>query len=150
MSSKTTTTVSAGYGIEHLSVAVVINRAVLLNGLGDKPAPDAADKKLADIEQLIASAAGFQKARGDTIKVMAVDFVDSGRDIEPLPSPGIADAVFRQSGTLVNALVVLFVTGIVVIFVVRPLIRVLAADAGASGAPPRAGRSCCPRAMLPR
>ena len=78
-------------------------------------AVDTVQKQLADIEQLIASAAGFQKARGDSIKVMAVDFVDSGRDIEPIPTPGIADAVFRQSGTLVNALVVLIVTGVVMV-----------------------------------
>ncbi len=126
VSSKSTTTVSAGYGIERLSVAVVINRAVLLKGLGDKPTADMAERRLAEIEQLIASAAGFQKERGDTIKVMAVDFVDNGRDIEPLPEPGLVDAVLRQSGTLINALMVLVVTGIVVLFVVRPLIRVLA------------------------
>ena len=141
VSSKTTTTVSAGYGIDHLSVAVVVNRAVLLKGLGDKPAPDAADKKLADIEQLIASAAGVQKARGDTIKVMAVDFVDAGRNLEPIPSPGIADAVFRQSGTLVNAFVILVVTGILVFFVIRPLMRVLAT--------PGASRAADTAMMLP-
>ena len=126
ISSKTITTVSAGYGIEHLSIAVVINRAGLLSGLGDKPPAGAADKRLADIEQLVASAAGFEKARGDTIKVMAVDFVDGGHDLEPVPSLGIADALFRQSATLVNALVILAVTVVLVLFVARPLIRVLA------------------------
>ena len=130
VSSKTTTTVSAGYAIEHLSVAVVINRAVLLKTLGDKPAADAVDRKLADIEQLVATAAGFDKARGDTVKVMAVDFVDAGHDLEPLPEPGILDALLHQSGTLINALVVLLVTGVVVLFVIRPLIRLLAPSAG--------------------
>ena len=131
LSSKVTTTVSNGYGIDHLSVAVVINKTALLQGLGDKPTPDAVDKKLADIEALIGSAAGLQKTRGDVVKVMAADFVDSSRDLEPLPSPGFADAIVHQSGTLINALVVLAVTGVLVFFVARPLIRMLAPAAAA-------------------
>ncbi len=129
VSSKTTTTVSSGYAIDRLSVAVVINRSVLMQSLGDKPSADALDKKLADIEQIIATAAGVDRVRGDTIKVLAADFVDSGRDLEPVPSPGIMDAVFRQSGTLINAAVILAITAVVVIFVVRPLIRALATPA---------------------
>ena len=34
--------------------------------------------------------------------------------------------MLRQSGTLINALVILLVTGVVVFFVVRPLIKLLA------------------------
>ena len=131
VSSKTTTTVSTGYTIDRLSIAVVLNRAALVSALGDKVPADAVDKKLADIEQLVGSAAGFDKARGDSVKVMAVDFVDNSRDLEPVPSPSVMEAVLRQSGTLINAALVLAFTGVVVIFVVRPLTRVL-------GAPPTA------------
>ncbi len=93
VSSKTTTTVSTGYTIDRLSIAVVINRAAFVSALGDKVPADAVDKKLADVEQLVGSAAGFDKARGDSVKVMAVDFVDNSRDLEPMPSPGIMEAV---------------------------------------------------------
>ncbi len=123
ISSKTVTTSSAGYNIDRLSIAVVINRAAL----GDKAAAGDVDRRVAEIEQLIGSAAGVDKARGDTVKVMAVDFVDTGRDLEPVPSPGLGEALMRQSGTLINAALVLVFTGIVVVFVVRPLIRVLTA-----------------------
>ena len=37
----------------------------------------------------------------------------------------------RQSGTLINAALVLVFTGVVVIFVVRPLMRVLSGPAAA-------------------
>ena len=130
VSSKTTTTVSAGYAIEHLAVAVVINRAMLTKSLGDKPAPDAADRKLADIEALVATAAGIDKARGDSIKIMAVDFVDAGHDLEPIPEPGVMAQLLKQSATLINAIVILVVTGVVILFVVRPLIRLLAPSTG--------------------
>ena len=127
ISSKTVTTSSAGYNIDRLSIAVVINRAAFTAALGDKtPAADV-DKKLADVEQLVGTAAGVDKARGDTVKVMAVDFVDNARDLEPIPAPGLTEAVMRQSGTLINAGLVLVFTGVVVVFVVRPLLRVLTA-----------------------
>ena len=128
VSSKTISTTSNGYAIEHLSVAVVVNRAALAppGPNGEKPAPDAADKKLADIEQLITSASGLQKTRGDTVKVVAVDFVDGGRDLEAVPAPGLAETVMRQSGTLINAGVALLVTVLVLLLGVRPLTRMLA------------------------
>ncbi len=128
ISSKTVTTVSAGYSIEHLSIAVVINRAALLASLGDKATPDLADKKLADIEQLVGSASGFEKSRGDTVKVMAVDFVDVGRDLVPVASTGLGEALLRQSGTLINAFMVLAVTIVLVLFGIRPLVRTLTAS----------------------
>ena len=132
ISSKTVTTSSAGYNIDRLSIAVVINRAAFAAALGDKPAPDAIDKKLAEVEQLIGTAAGVDKARGDSVKVMTVDFVDNARDLEPVPAPGLMEAVLRQSGTLINAGLVLVFTGVVVIFVVRPLLRVLSTSGAAN------------------
>ncbi len=149
VSSKTTTTVSSGYAIDHLSVAVVINKAVLMQSLGDKPAADAMDKKLADIEQIIATAAGVDKTRGDTIKVLAADFVDSGRDLEPVPSPGIMEALLRQSGTLINAGMILAITAVLIIFVVRPLIRVLAAPAAAEALAMNEEPLMLPEALAP-
>jgi flagellar M-ring protein FliF len=134
ISSKTVTTSSAGYNIDRLSIAVVINRAAFAAALGDKPAPDAIDKKLAEVEQLIGTAAGVDKTRGDSVKVMTVDFVDNARDLEPVPAPGLMEAVLRQSGTLINAGLVLVFTGIVVVFVVRPLLRVLAGPGTATAA----------------
>ena len=152
VSSKTTTTVSTGYTIDRLSIAVVLNRAALVSALGDKVPADGVDRKLADIEQLVGSAAGFDKARGDSVKVMAVDFVDNSRDLEPVPSPSVMEAVLRQSGTLINAALVLAFTGVVVIFVVRPLTRVLGAPPTAVSAvdmecrcsKAQATPSCCP------
>lgn len=134
ISSKTVTTSSAGYNIDRLSIAVVINRAAFAAALGDKATPEAADKRLAEVEQLVGTAAGVDKARGDSVKVMAVDFVDNARDLEPVPAPGLMEAVMRQSGTLINAALVLVFTGVVVIFVVRPLLRVLSGPSAGAAA----------------
>ena len=127
MSSKVVTTVSEGYTIDNISIAVLVNRASLTASLGDKPQPGAVDAKLAELGELIASAAGIQKERGDNIKVSAVDFVDSGRDLDPVPGPGLLELVARQSGTAINAFTVLAVAALLIWFGVRPATKAILA-----------------------
>ena len=120
LSSKVVTTVSGGYGIDHLSIAVLVNRTSLANAKGGTP-----EVQLADIEALVGSAAGLRKERGDTIKVLAADFAEAGHDLDPIPSPGILDVLMRQSGTAINALAVIVVAVLLIVFGIRPMTRVL-------------------------
>jgi flagellar M-ring protein FliF len=57
VSSKTVSTVSSGFVVEGLSVAVLVNRAGIAASLGDKATPEAFDKQVKEIEQLVSSAA---------------------------------------------------------------------------------------------
>ena len=79
ISSKQVTTTSEAMSIKGLSVAVLINRSALQASLGDKATPDAVDKQVKEIEQLVISAAGLRKDRGDEVKISVVDFVDAGQ-----------------------------------------------------------------------
>ena len=125
LSSKVTSTVSNGFVIDQLSVAVLVNRAGLAATLGDKATPEQIDRQVAEIEQLVASAAGLRKDRGDVIKVAAVDFVDSGKELEPVPPVSIVEALMRQLGTIVSALAMLGVAALVVWVGLRPAARAL-------------------------
>ena len=125
LSSKTVTTVSAGYQIEQMSVAVVINRQGLAEQLGAKTGPEAVAAQLSDLETLINSAAGLKRERGDTLKVSAVEFSKDGRELEPTPSAGLLDRLTQQTGSLVNALAALGVAVLLVWFGIRPGIRAL-------------------------
>jgi flagellar M-ring protein FliF len=127
ISSKSITTTSAGYVVNGLSVAVLVNRAALAASLGDKATPDAIDKQVKEIEQLVSSAAGLRKERGDAVKISVVDFVDSEKDLEPVPAPSFLEIMERQSGALVNAGVVLLVAVLLILFGIRPVTRVLLA-----------------------
>ena len=129
ISSKSTTTTSAGYVVNGLSVAVLVNRAALTASLGDKATPDAIDKQVKEIEQLVSSAAGLQKSRGDVVKISVVDFVESGKDLEPVPAPSLVEIMERQTGTLVSAGVVLLVAVLLILFGIRPVTRALLAPA---------------------
>jgi flagellar M-ring protein FliF len=129
ISSKATTTTSSGFTLDNLSIAVLVNRAAF----GDKATPEAVDKQVKDIEQLVASAAGLRKERGDTIKVSVVDFVDSGHDLEPVPGPSIVELLLRQSGSLISAAAVITVALMLIWFGIRPLTKMLLSHPAAAG-----------------
>src|SRR5579872_207346 len=123
ISSKATTTTSSGYTIDSLSVAVLVNRAAF----GAKATQDAVDKQVKDIEQLVSSAAGLRKERGDTIEVLVVDFVDSGHDLEPVPGPSMVEVLLRQSGSLISAAAVIGAAMLLIWFGIRPATKMLLA-----------------------
>ena len=123
ISSKSIQTTSAGFVVQNLSIAVLINRAALAASLGGKPSADALAAQVHEIEQLVASAAGLNRERGDTVKVAVVDFVDSGRDLEPAPGPSLIEIVARQTGSILNAGAIVAVAGMMLWFGVRPAVR---------------------------
>ena len=149
LSSKSIQTTSAGFAVQNLSVAVLINRAALTASLGDKPSPDALANQVHEIEQLVASAAGLDRQRGDAVKVSVVDFIDSSRDLDPAPGPSLIEIVARQTGLIANAGAIVAVAAMVVWFGVRPGLKMALAPVrlaatgdgrgGASGQTPALG-----------
>jgi len=135
ISSKQITTTSAGFVIDGLSVAVLVNKASLTASLGDKPAPDAMDKQVKEIEQLVTTAAGLRKDRGDTIKIAVVDFAaDSGRDLAPFEPPSLLETLARQAGSFVSSGAIVLVALLLLWFGLRPATRMLLAPPAESGA----------------
>ncbi len=131
VSSKTTSTVSEGYKIENLAVAVVVNRKRLAASLGDNAAPEAVDKQLKEIERLAGSAAGIDAKRGDRITVSALEFADTVQALEPVPSVGMVEHVLRNTGSIVNSVAWIGVTVLLIWFGLRPALRtILEAPAG--------------------
>jgi flagellar M-ring protein FliF len=125
VSSKTIATVSGGYAIDRLSVAVLVNKASLLAPYAGKPPPDAVEHRVNELEQLIASSAGARKERGDTIKVVAVDFADAAQELTPHPAPNIGELLLRQAGTVVNAATILVVALLLIWFGLRPATKAI-------------------------
>ncbi|MBB3996399.1 flagellar basal-body MS-ring/collar protein FliF [Aureimonas pseudogalii] len=126
----TTQTVSDGYDVKKLSVAVVVNRTRLAATLGENPTPEQIATALAEVKTLVSSAAGISETRGDQLEVTAVDFVSNGQQLEPVPAPSYMEMVMKQSGTMVNALTILVVAVLVIWFGLKPAIRAIAGPAG--------------------
>ncbi|MBA9063313.1 flagellar M-ring protein FliF [Methylobacterium fujisawaense] len=129
ISSKTVQTVSDGYSVKNLSVAVLVNRSRLeaLAGSVKDGAKVDLEPQISEIEQLVASAAGFNKGRGDQIKVAAVSFIDEGQPLAPTPALGVGDVLMRQSGTLINAATILIVGCLLIWFGLRPAVNAILA-----------------------
>ena len=122
VSTKQISTTSGGYSIERLSAAILVNRAGLSAGLGDKANDaEALDKRINEIAELVTSAAGLMKERGDLVKVTAVNFADDGQELEPVAGPGFMQIVARQLGTILTAIAVLGGIFAIGLFVVRPV-----------------------------
>ena len=132
LSSKRITTVSGGYSIDNLSIAVLVNRASIVTSLGERATPEAVSARMTELESLVASAAGLRRERGDVIKVSALEFVDAAKDFEPAPSAGILEFAMRQSGTLINTLGAVGIVALVLFLGVKPLTRILSEPSSTS------------------
>ena len=122
--SKTVSTVSEGYRIEGLTVAVIVNRKRLTDSLGDKATAEAITAQIAEIERLAATAAGVDMRRGDRIAVSAVEFQQQGQ-LEPYPGPGTIELLGHHLGSIINGAVVIAGVLLFIAFGLRPAMRML-------------------------
>jgi len=125
MNTKTISTLSDGYKIENLTIAVVINRKRLLASLGKDAGQEAIDRQLKELETLVGSAAGVDAKRGDRVTIAAVDFFRNEQPMEPVPSPGILELLLGQLGSLLNAGAIVIATIILIWFGLRPTVRAI-------------------------
>lgn len=142
VSSKTVETAHDGFTIEKLSVAVLVNKQRLAAAAGQGADAVPVEHQLMDIEQLITSAAGISKDRGDQLKVAAVAFVDNSAPADEAAAAGggMMDMVLGQVGTIINALAVIVVAILVILFGLRPAVKAIIA-AGPAPAAASAGGS---------
>lgn len=125
VSSKTTTTVSDGYVVNKLFLAVLVNRPRIAASLGDKASEAAIDAKVAEIGQIAGTAAGLDRQRGDQIQVSAVEFIEGGRDFPPVPAITFTEVMMRQSGSFVSAAAIVAVAAMLIWFGLRPAINTI-------------------------
>ena len=74
INSRTIATVKNSYQVERMSIAVVINQSRMTAMLGENATQADIDTQLAELEQIVSSAAGLDDQRGDRIKLTVVQF----------------------------------------------------------------------------
>ncbi|MCX7303220.1 MAG: flagellar basal-body MS-ring/collar protein FliF [Hyphomicrobiales bacterium] len=124
MNSKRIATVSNGYSVTKMSIAVVVNRDRIMAILGDKATPEQVAERVAEIQKLVSSATGYSEARGDVIDVSAVEFID-GLDGQEIEAPGIMASVGQHAGTMINAAAFIVVVFLVAFFGLKPMVAAL-------------------------
>jgi flagellar M-ring protein FliF len=130
LNTKRIATVSNGYALSRMSIAVVVNEERLRAVLGDNATPETISQRIEEIQEVVASATGFDAARGDRISVTAVEFV--GEILEDEAAPGMSQVVGRHAGSMINAAAFLAAVLIVAWFGLRPLATALTAPAAAA------------------
>ena len=133
INSRSVSTTSEGYGVDRLSVAVVVNRAMLIKELGSNPPPEAVAAKIAEIQKLVVSAAGIVESRGDTVTVTTVDFVPAAESLPDESTAGISSWLSDHLGSLLNAGVMILVTLLILLLGLRPALRTIIAERPALG-----------------
>ena len=127
ISSKVVETQNDGFSIAQLSIAVLVNRDRLMANAGTEAGSIPVDAQILDIEQLVTSASGLDLQRGDQLKVAAVGFAQAAGDLEPVPPLSMFDLLVRQMGTLINAATMLIIAVLLILFGLRPAMKVILA-----------------------
>ncbi len=126
--SKQTSTTSAGYVVERLAVAVVVNKKAIISSLANATDEKELEKRLLEVEQIVKSSAGTFEARGDSVKVSVIDFY--AREIVPDTASelGVGDYVAGNLGTIINAASLIISLLVVLLLGLKPALRILMAD----------------------
>lgn len=116
--------------IKRLTVAVLVNGTVATDATGTESFQPRSDEELAALRDLVASAVGFDEARGDVITIKTMQF----KQTAPAGTL-VKESFFERLGLDVMSLIQALVLGVVALvlglFVLRPL---LAGSAGAAAA----------------
>jgi len=125
INSKTVATVRNGYTIDKLSIAVVINRGRVLKLVGEPFDQVKYDAFLAEMQRIVASAAGLDETRGDAVNVTAMDFLEDQLLAAAPSGESFTDIFMRNMGSMINALAFVVVAFLIVWLGFRPLIRAI-------------------------
>ncbi|MBB3656230.1 flagellar M-ring protein FliF [Rhizobium sp. BK650] len=123
INSKTTATTRNSYRVEKLSVAVVVNRGRIAKMVGEPADQAKMDAYVAEMQKIVASAAGIDSSRGDVVTVTAMDFLENQLLDEANSGIHVMDMLSRNLAGIINSLAFVAVAFVVVWLGVRPLIR---------------------------
>lgn len=123
--SRQTATVSQGFRVQKMSVAVVINRKIFLPADGSAPDEAKIKERVAQIEQLVKSASGFDANRNDTVTVSLIDFVTDETVMEPAAGPSIMETLQGNLGTIINVIGLIVALVVVIMLGLRPAMKML-------------------------
>lgn len=121
--STTTSSVDNGGTLKRLSVAVLVDGDLKALGDGKTKYEPRSKQEMAQIQDLVKSAVGFDKARGDQVEVVNMPF--ARMDVAPLapdakPLLGLDSTYWFK---IIEAAILSIVALLLGLFVVRPLIR---------------------------
>ncbi|GGG67807.1 flagellar M-ring protein [Salipiger pallidus] len=119
--------------IQRVSVAVLVNGIYNVEGGGAVDYEERGEDELARLETLVQSAIGFDEARGDSVEVVSLRFMDYSMDVGEPVSGGVMQLMRDNLGTMLRGLFALGLVAAVLFFAVRPALNRLATPAALPG-----------------
>ncbi|MBO3758385.1 flagellar M-ring protein FliF [Ciceribacter sp. L1K23] len=123
INSKTVATVRNGYTVEKLSVAVVVNRGRVAKMVGEPVDQAKIDAYLAEMQKIVASAAGLDTDRGDVVTLTAMEFLENQLLEESATGPSVTEILSRNLGGIINSLAFVAVAFLIIWMGIRPMVR---------------------------
>ena len=132
--------------IEKVSVAVLVNGIYNVQDGGSVDYEERSQEELQRLEALVQSAIGFDEARGDSVEVVSLRFMDYSMDVGEPVSRSFAQTLSENTGTILRGVFALALVAAVLALGVRPALnRVFdqpaLADAGGADLPSLASSS---------
>lgn len=138
INSKTTATTRNSYRIEKLSIAVVVNKGRIAKMVGEPVDQAKIDAYLAEMQKIVASAAGIDAERGDVVTVTAMDFLENQLLEDAGSGVRVMDMLSRNLAGIINSLAFVAVAFLVVWMGLRPLVRSINGNAALGDTSPEA------------
>lgn len=123
INSKTTATTRNSYKVEKLSIAVVVNKGRIAKMVGEPADQAKVDAYLAEMQKIVASAAGIDAKRGDVVTVTAMDFLENQLLEDATGGVRVMEMLSRNLAGIINSLAFVAVAFVVVWMGLRPLVR---------------------------
>ena len=111
--------------VRRLSVAVLVNGIYNIADNGDVDYVERDTEELARLEELVKSAVGFDEARGDTVSVDSLRFMDYSMDVGDPVGLSMGQLISENFGSILRGLMALGLVAAILGFGVRPLMRQL-------------------------
>lgn len=124
--------------VRRVSVAVLVDGVRALGEDGTTQWQPRSETELSDLRELVASAIGFDEARGDQVTIRTMEF-EPLPEIAPSPPVSFMDRFAIDVMGLLQLAVVALVTLILGLFVVRPILTRAPAGGGAPALAPPPG-----------
>ncbi|MBD3624367.1 MAG: flagellar M-ring protein FliF [Rhodobacteraceae bacterium] len=120
--STNTETIREAGEIERVTVAVLVNGIYNVADNGDVVYEERSPEELGRLTQLVQAAIGFDGARGDTVSVDSLRFMDYSMDLDAPVARGFGQVLADNMMTILRGLLGLGVVALALIFGVRPIL----------------------------
>lgn len=114
--------------VRRLSVAVLVNGIYNVEN-GDVNFTDRTPEELAQLNELVRTAVGYSEARGDTVSVASMRFMDYSMEMGEPISQSLMDRITENIIPILRGVLGLMIVLLVTLFGVRPLLRQLQSPA---------------------